>query len=833
MRERIGAYFPGRPLPAQTPSLMSLRSLFVVCGFAALLAVPVVAQPAERPTLTVEQIMQDPDTWIGAWPSDAHWTDAGDYVYFDWNPQGHSPADSLYRVVPGEVEPEKVSPAERRVLPPRFEGWHADRLAYDADFARHVFERDGDLWLYDLRTGGLQRLTETRARESGPRFSLDGQRVVFVRDDNVYALDLGTALTHQRTDLREGDEPEDDAPSAQDAFLERQQLDLFDVLREAARKDSLREAAEEREATTRDLPPTFYTGTKNVQQLRLSPDERFVTFVLAEDAKPTETRMTNYVTRSGYAEEMTARPKVGAAGEAQMLYVQDLRRDTTFAVDLSTLPGATDAPDFARERGETADSARSFIPFGPYWSPDGRYAVLDVRTYDNKDRWIARLDPETGAVTSLDRQRDEAWIAGPGISWWGGTSSVGWLPDSRRFWFQSEASGFSHLYAVDVGSGKAEQVTSGGFEVESPQLSRDGRWWYFGSSEGSPFEWHYYRMPAGGGDRDRLTRLPGRNEVALGPDEEWLAILHSESNRPPEVFVEPPVVGETPEGRQPPVRQVTQSTAEAWRAYPWREAEIITIPASDGVDVPARIYRPENPNSAAVLFVHGAGYLHNVHRWWSDYYREYMFHNLLADRGYLVLDLDYRGSAGYGRDWRTAIYRYMGGRDLQDYVDASEWVGDEFGIDGERVAIYGGSYGGFITLMALFTEAEHFGGGAALRSVTDWAHYNHGYTANILNTPVGDSLAYARSSPINFAAGLDDPLLMCHGLIDDNVQPQDIFRLSQRLIELKKTDWELAMYPVEGHGFTEPTSWTDEYRRILDLIEHSVGPDRAAGETEG
>ncbi len=800
-------------------------------ALALLLAVPAAAQPA----LTVEQIMQDPETWIGAWPSDVFWTDAGDAVYFAWNPQGRFPADSLYKVAPGEVQPEKVSAAERRALPPRFEGWHADRLAYAPDFARRVFERDGDLWLYDLGTQQLQRLTETREREADPRFSPDGRRVVFAREGNLFSLDLAAALVRQRTDLREGTEPAADTPSDQDAFLERQQLGLFDVLRAAARADSLREAAEETETAARTLPPTFWLGDREAQQLTLSPDERFATFVLAERATPTETGMTDYVTRSGYAEALTARPKVGAPGDTYTLVVQDLARDTSYTVDLTTLPGAFDPPDPA-ELGETADSSRVLIPFGPRWSPDGRFAVLDVRTRDNKDRWIARLDAEAGTVTSLDHQRDDAWIAGPGIAWWVGPSAGGWL-DGQTYWFQSEASGYSHLWTVDAATGEARQRTDGVFEVDNVQLSRDRQWWYFSSSEGSPYERHYYRTPVepdlaqAGGDRDRLTRMTGRNEVALGPDEDWLGILHSESTRPPEVFVEPPLAGETP-ARQPPVRQVTTSTTAAWQAYPWREAEIVTVPASDGAEVPARIYRPETPNGAAVLFVHGAGYLQNAHRWWSSYFREYQFHNLLADRGYLVLDLDYRGSAGYGRDWRTAVYRHMGGRDLQDYVDASRWVGTEFGIGPERVAVYGGSYGGFLTLMALFTEPEHFGGGAALRSVTDWAHYNHVYTANILNTPARDSLAYARSSPIHFAAGLEDPLLLCHGLVDTNVQPQDIFRLSQRLIELGKTDWELALYPVEGHSFEEPTSWTDEYRRILDLIEHSVGPRRAGG-TEG
>ena len=803
-----------------------------------LVALPAQAQQIDRPPLTVERIMQAPETWIGAWPTDVFWTDDGEWVYFTWNPQGRFESDSLFKARLEGGEPVQLTAEERRQLPPRFAGWHADRQVYDASFGRRVFDRDGDLFLYDLDADRLTQLTRTTARESDPRFSGDGNRVVYRAGDNLFALDLETGATEQRTDLRSGDETKEAEPSAQDAYLRDQQTRLFDVLRERARRDSLREAADEREDEGRGYPPVFYTGNQSVGQLRLSPDGRFATFTLGTDDGATQTRLVGYVTESGYAEEIDARPKVGSPFGKQTLYVQDLRRDTTYAVDLTTLPGAFDAPDYARERGETADSTRQLFAFGPYWSPEpapaeagGRYAVLDVRTYDNKDRWIVRLDPETGAVTSLDRQRDEAWIAGPGIAWWGGESSVGWMADGQRFWFQSERTGYSHLYTVDVATGAVTALTDGAFEVESPQLSKDGQTWYFLSSEGSPFERHVYRMAAGGGARTRLTRLAGRNDFALSPDEQWLALLHSTSNRPPEVVVEPAEPMAT-EGRQRPIRTVTNSPTDGWLAYPWREAEIITIPASDGAQVPARIYRPAQANGAAVLFVHGAGYLQNVHRWWSSYFREYMFHHLLADRGYLVLDLDYRASEGYGRDWRTAIYRHMGGRDLQDYVDASAWVGAEFGIPAERVAVYGGSYGGFITLMALFTEPEHFGGGAALRSVTDWAHYNHTYTANILNTPARDSLAYARSSPIEFAAGLEDPLLMCHGLIDDNVQPQDIFRLTQRLIELGKTDWELAMYPVEPHGFQEPTSWTDEYRRILDLIEHSVGPLRA-DETEG
>jgi dipeptidyl aminopeptidase/acylaminoacyl peptidase len=296
-----------------------------------------------------------------------------------------------------------------------------------------------------------------------------------------------------------------------------------------------------------------------------------------------------------------------------------------------------------------------------------------------------------------------------------------------------------------------------------------------------------------------------------------MAVQHSYTTRPPELFLQEP--GGEPE-------RLTYSTHDVWGAYSWRVPETVYVPASDGAEVPAHLFRPADPNGGVGLFVHGAGYLQNVHTGWSSYFREYMFHNLLPDLGYTVLNVDYRASSGYGRDWRAAIYRHMGGRDLQDYVDASRYVQQEFGIDPERVFIYGGSYGGFITLMALFTEPEHFGGGAALRAVTDWAHDNHTYTANILNTPALDSLAIARSSPIYFAEGLEDPLLIAHGVVDTNVQFQDVVRLAQRLIELGKENWEMAIYPVEGHGFTEPASWTDEYSRILKLIQETVGPER-------
>jgi dipeptidyl aminopeptidase/acylaminoacyl peptidase len=322
-------------------------------------------------------------------------------------------------------------------------------------------------------------------------------------------------------------------------------------------------------------------------------------------------------------------------------------------------------------------------------------------------------------------------------------------------------------------------------------------------------------------NHENLTFTPyaqlqvGYNEARLSPDEKNLVVRQSFANKPWELYVKE----NNPTKRD--LRQITHSTSDSFESYRWIDPQVISIPASDGVPIFARIYEPtkETKNGAAIFFVHGAGYLQNAHYYWSNYFREYMFHNLLVDLGYTVIDVDYRASEGYGRDYRTAIYRHMGGRDLEDFIDAKKWLVEQKQIDSDRIGIYGGSYGGFITLMGLLTKPGEFACGAALRSVTDWAHYNHEYTSNILNYPETDPQAYRQSSPIYFAENLQDPLLMLHGMVDDNVQFQDVVRLSQRFIELGKKNWDLALFPVENHGFKESYSWYDEYRRIFELFE--------------
>jgi dipeptidyl aminopeptidase/acylaminoacyl peptidase len=748
--------------------------------------------PAGHFDFTLANLMRGPEVY-GREPARPRFTPDGKWIYFSWLPPGTDWREPLkpYRVrAQAGAVPEGVTRAHMDSVGPLLENG-----SLSADRRRRVVSYNGDLYLVDLKAGTARQLTDTPTiTESNPTFSSDGRTVYFLRDgSNVMALFLDGPTMRQLTDIRPGPGPVDSTSRApQRVALQAQQQTLFESVRDRLRQDSIAKA--EREARER-IKTLFLRRNERVTGLSVSPAGNalvLTTTIQLEGAQ--QATIPNWVTASGYTEEMRVRTKVGdVQGGGRLAFMSLPRGEIRW---LAPIPGDS--------------TATASITAVLGWNDAGTRALLFAERSDFKERYLHQLDGRDGSLRPIDVLRDSAWVGGPCYP------CGGFLPGGDRIWFASEASGYAHLYTMNADGSDRRQLTSGNWEVLDARISDDRRFFELHTSEVSPFERHFYRMPVGGGPLERITAAVGGHSVVVSPDGALIADLFSTANRPPELFVGPYRAGAS-------VAQLTTSPTAAWLSFPWIKPEIVMIPASDGVGVPARIYRPADlgatPNGAAVIFVHGAGYLHNVHNYWSSYAREYQFNHYLASKGYVVLDIDYRASAGYGRDWRTAIYRWMGGRDLQDQVDGSRWLQKQLGIPAERIGIYGGSYGGFLTLMALFTAPDEFGAGAALRSVTDWAHYNHPYTGRILNLPQNDTLAYRRSSPIFFAEGLKDPLLMAHGMVDVNVHYQDIVRLTERLIELGKTGWELASYPVEDHGFVRPSSWTDEYRRIFELFE--------------
>ena len=753
--------------------------------------------------------MADPK-WMGSSPSNLQWSADGSILYFDWNPE-NAAADSTYFITKENRTPQKLPSSRKNEI------LYHRNLVFNLSRSQALYQKDGDIFLMDTKTGKTRHITQTVASEMNPVFSFNEKRIVFQQQQDLYAWDPETGQLQQLISVQKTAPAESKQRSgSQEEWLKKDQFEWMEVIRER------KEKKEATEAFTKSLPKPkqvrqLYTGDKMMRNLQISSDGRYISYTLFKpDQGGKRTIVPNYVTETGFSEDIPARTKVGSPSGTSELFVYDREKDSLHTVSLDSIPGIEDLPDYLKDypsRLSAAKKIKRLLSIGRLsWSPSGSNAIVEIYSQDNKDRWIIQLIPSEGKLKLVDRQRDEAWIGGPGIGSFG--ASAGWI-NEYEYWFQSEVTGYSHLYKYTIQTGKKTALTQGSYEVQSVQKSKDGKYFFLTTNEVHPGEKHFYRLSVTGGKPERITQLTGANQVVISPDEKQLAILYSYSNKPWELYLQ----DNNPKAK---AQQITnRGQSELFASYSWRDPELVQVPAADGAMVPARFYRPANPDPSkpAVIFVHGAGYLQNAHKWWSSYFREYMFHNMLADQGYYVLDMDYRGSAGYGRDWRTAIYRHMGGKDLTDHIDGAKWLEKEHGVDTKRIGIYGGSYGGFITLMGLFTSPGTFAAGAALRPVTDWAHYNHGYTSNILNTPAEDSIAYRRSSPIYFAAGLQDHLLICHGMVDVNVHFQDVVRLNQRLIELGKENWQVALYPMEDHGFVEPSSWADEYKRIFNLFE--------------
>lgn len=836
-----------RRLPALSVLLL-LTGTWLVAEQASATRPAAPAVPAAM-TLTVDSIMRGP-ALVGAPPSNVRWSKDSSKVYFSWQKAGDERATTYVVNRDGSGLRQLTDEEGQRVDVPT--AGRPDRAG-----RRLVTAEGGDLVVYEVASGARSLLTRTNVVESNPRWARNDTAITFQRDGNLFLMSLvagaGPTIV-QLTDIVAAGDPGPATPAAAGGgraggagqrgggagraggaagagalteaqrLLREQELALMDYLRKQAEgrqggaggRGGRAGGAGAEPAQTPIMRFTL-TERQTVADLQLSADERYVWVGVSERPELTARGQDtpNYVTQSSYPEMIPGRTNVGDVAPVRKLAVLDLKENKHVWAD---------AAPFAGHEWSAVSSATPVARIvnwsAPDISPDGAHTVITVRATDNKNRWFVKVDPATGAATVLDNQRDDAWIREQGITGETGGSGIAWLPDNKRFLFLSEKTGYLHLYSLDMSDPQpaAKALTSGTFEITNAQLSKDRARVFLQTNEVHPGERHFYTMPVDGGARAKVTSMTGANDVTVSHDERSLAVVHSYSTKPPELHMMPFTAGA-------PAVQVTTTPTEQWRSFKWIDPKVITYKARDGANVYARLYTPEmmgakrDPKKPAVIFVHGAGYLQNAHKYWSTYYREYMFHHILASKGYVVLDPDFRASSGYGRDWRTGIYRFMGGKDLEDVVDGAKFLVATEKVDAKRIGVYGGSYGGFITLMAMFTTPDVFVAGAALRPVTDWSHYNHGYTSNILNTPLTDPEAYKKSSPIFHAAGLKNRLLILHGMVDTNVFFQDSVRLAQRLIELRKENWELAGYPVENHGFTEETSWADEYKRILKLFE--------------
>jgi dipeptidyl-peptidase-4 len=394
------------------------------------------------------------------------------------------------------------------------------------------------------------------------------------------------------------------------------------------------------------------------------------------------------------------------------------------------------------------------------------------------------------------------------------------LESTGEFIWSSERSGFRHLYLYGSDGKLIRQLTRGEWPAEATvELDEKGRHLYFVGWRSSPLERHLFCVSLEGGQPEHLTSEPGIHGVTIAPDFTSFVDVWDNREHPPSVTVR--------SLRSEPERVIHEAAAiEADLPIP----ELHRFRTSDGVELHAAVYRPHSPPPRAgegqggglapvVVEVYGGPGPQMVNDSWAQTVD--LRAQMLAQHGFVVLKVDNRGSARRGLAFEAPIARRMGQVEVRDQVEGVRWLGTLGFADISRVGIYGWSYGGYMSLMALATAPDVFKAGVVGAPVTFWEGYDSAYTEKYMGTPQDNAEGYRLASPLTHIDRLRGRLLVIHGMIDENVHFRHTARLMQALIDAGKP-FESLLYPNERHMPRSEHDRVDMERRILEFFQRSL-----------
>ena len=685
---------------------------------------------------------------------------------------------------------------ERLFTRPYIWGTRPEQLAWSQQNHQLVFlwnasgRRFLDLYCYQYVKKRLVRLTDLETNshteaypmpsagiESAFDVARDGRAVTFALRGDIYTVATdGTKPPTQITRTKESESIPAFSPDGQDlAFLLKGEIYLY----------------------TRSSGATvpFTTTSGRVREFHWSPDGRYLAYVTSDPAR--QLLIPNY---SG---EVVVAPGVS----------RSVAKDDPPATSLWVLGRSGGKPLRVQDcsYGKNVILTQSIK-----WSPDSRSLLWVPVHAAMKKLQIAVSELGDGSTRSLFEVKDEKWVY---------YSSALWSPDGQQVLFSHDLDGHVHLYRIGLTDAKPVQVTHGDWDTYAGRFTSEPAWVkdniYFNSTEAGTAERHFYSIRPDGSGKEQLTHGAGLHLGQVAPDAAAIAYLRGSPDAPGEVYV-----GDT---------QVTHSPAASFWKTDWPRVVFVRYPSRrDGKLVSAKLFLPADYHledrtakpRPAVFFIHGGGYSSSVYREWGAYLpTTYAFNCYLAQQGYIVIDPDYRGSSGYGREWRTGVYLDMGGPDLDDVLGGIDYLRSLGNVNTAKLGIWGISYGGFMTNMALFKAPNAFQAGVAWSAVNNWANYLAWYTRQRLTTPQESPDAYRRSSPINFSQNLKDHLLMLHGMSDDNVLFQDLVQLTEKLLHENKS-FDTFFYPEENHLYYRDESIRDSFRRTDEWFARYLGAAR-------
>jgi dipeptidyl-peptidase-4 len=443
------------------------------------------------------------------------------------------------------------------------------------------------------------------------------------------------------------------------------------------------------------------------------------------------------------------------------------------------------------------------------WTKDGRSLLVQRMSRDQKRLDLLRVDPGTGKSKLLLSETSPTWI--------NLHDNLKPLKDGSLIW-SSERSGFSHLYRWK--DGKWTQLTRGSWPVEKVVgVDEQSRRVYFTGRAETPLEqqlyWVRYDRPSA---PVRVTERGWFNDADMDKGATHALISRSNPRQPKQVYLADAA------GRR--IAWIEQNALNAAHPYgPYLDSHVLptfgTIKGPDGTDLYYRMLSPpREPGKRYPVFVHvyGGPHLQVVNQAW---YNDLPVQQALVDRGWIVFSIDNRGSHGRGTKFESAIYRAMGSAEVEDQLAGLAWLKRQDFVDPKRIAVYGWSYGGYMTLKLLEKAPGAFAAGVAGAPVTRWELYDTFYTERYLGHPKADPKVYEASDALGDAGRIADPLLLLHGMSDDNVVFENSTSLIAKLQQQKKP-FELMVYPGAAHAIPGEAPKTHVWLTITRFLDRSV-----------
>jgi dipeptidyl-peptidase-4 len=730
-------------------------------------ALPTLAQTSAGKPLTVERIYSGPSL-SGSLTQGIEWTPEGTRIsYLRHNPQSSNGGEELWTM--------DASTGERKVL-------------VKADTLAAVMQPE--------KTSAIQATGLGRIQAENYLWSPRGDSLLFIGSNTLVMLDLKTSAVRQI--VNGGSDLEDPKFSPDQkwiSFVRDSNLWVVNLTRGGLRQLT---AGGTEDLLKGKLDWVYPEELDCTTAYWWSPDSSRIAYYEMDERPVTRYPIMDMSSPAG-ALQHTRFPQAGEANPiVRVGVIQVSGGDTTWM--------------------DTGADTNVYLPRVD-WLRDSHHLAIQRLNRAQNRLDLLFVDIWGGSQGAILTETDKYWV---NIS-----DDLYFFADGKRFLWSSERSGFRHYYLYDLAGKELEQLTSGDWGITGtsgfgpgaashPAVDEAHGYIYFLSNKDNIRETQLYRVSLADKTITRVTKDPGTHDVILAPNDAAFVDKYSDAMTPPRQDLD------HADGTLAAV--INENKVPELSAYALSPAEFVDVPADDGTKLSAMIIKPANLDAShkypVLIDVYGGPQVQYVKNEWGG--SNFLWLESMAEKGYVIFSLDNRGSYNRGHAFETPIYHQMGKVELEDQLAGVKYLKSLPFVDGTRIGIWGWSYGGYMTLEALFNAPDAFKAGVSVAPVSDWRLYDTIYTERYMGTPKDNPAGYQESSPANQARDLRGKLMLAHGTGDDNVHFANTSEVINELIQNGKYPTDLAIFPGRGHPIADRPARIQLFNQITEFFTNNL-----------